>query len=160
MLEDDDKDRTKEKCGKSIMMINKIEKVSTYRTEDNKTTHPIVHMTTDRWEHGMIIDEWQHGRGHRQSLRWIMGNDLSKIQPLAYSWRKGVTSLDGERDYGQRKPRCEVSCRGLYGAEVVIAVPLRGNGQCTVVLCLPLIWDSSGGDFFPRFSWNENGTRE
>jgi hypothetical protein len=74
----------------------------------------------------------------------------SKIQPLASSSRRGVTSLDGERGSSPPKPRCEESCRGLHGNGMVIAVsyliPLRYRATPRRINAFTL-WGSAGGDF-------------
>jgi hypothetical protein len=88
----------------------------------------------------------------------------SKIQPLASSSQRGVTSLDSEQGSGPPKPRCEVSCRGLHGTKLVIVVLLTIPLGHRAAPCCINVFHPYGAlwvvTFVPWFSWNENGTRK
>jgi hypothetical protein len=72
--------------------------------------------------------------------------------------------LDGEQGSGPPKPKCEVSCWGLHGTGVVIAVswtiPLGHRAAPRFINAFHTYGALWVVTFVPRFSWNDNETQE
>jgi hypothetical protein len=72
-------------------------------------------------------------------------------------------SLDGEESSGSPKPRCEVSCQGLHGPVVVIAVLLKIRLGHQAALSHISALSPYGAlrvvTFLLQFVWNNNDNR-